>query len=279
MIKIIFLSIITFVLFSCNKNTTYVVTGVIKEIQIEENKLLIDHDIIPGFMEPMVMFFNIHENVDMDNFNENDSIKFNLVITENSHYSLNFEIVGVSKKNDDEEFLNDENDIYKAYKVGDKLSNVSFQTTDNKLFEFEKDISSKLSIISYIFSRCPMPDMCPAIISHNQFLANIYPDINFILLSFDYLYDTPSILLEEYGELENKYHNIKFLSSYNHYNDLVLLTKQSNLIFWGVDENNIGHTMRTLIIDKNNKIIKVYDGMDWKPGDVKNDIKNLLNLY
>ena len=79
--------------------------------------------------------------------------------------------------------------------------------------------------------------------------------------------------------LKKKYPNITFLSSYKHYNDLVLITKQSNLKFWGIEENNIGHTMRTLVIDKSKKIIKIYDGLDWTPGDIKKDIKNLLNIY
>ena len=52
--------------------------------------------------------------------------------------------------------------------------NVIVAAGDNKIYNFSENISNKLTIISYIFSRCPMPDMCPAIISHNQFLANSF---------------------------------------------------------------------------------------------------------
>ena len=280
--KLKYLLFIILFYFGCSRNTTYKVTGVIKEIHIDKNKLLIDHDIIPGFMEPMVMFFNIHKNVNLQQLNVNDSVKFDLVITKESHYSLNFEILGKGIEEDNDDFLNDTDNIYKAYEVGESLSNVSFSTTDNKIYNFSENISNRLTVISYIFSRCPMPDMCPAIISHNQFLANSFkanPYIDFIIISFDFLYDTPEVLLKEYGEIEKKHKNIQFLSSYNHYNDLVLLTKQSNLRFWGVEENNIGHTMRTIIIDKNKTILKIYDGLDWKPGNVKKDIKNLLAIY
>ena len=48
--------LIAIIFFSCNKNTTYEVTGVIKEIHIDKSKAFIDHDVIPGFMEKMVMF-------------------------------------------------------------------------------------------------------------------------------------------------------------------------------------------------------------------------------
>ena len=73
--------------------------------------------------------------------------------------------------------------------------------------------------------------------------------------------------------------NLIFLSSYKHLNDIFTLTQQAGVAFWGVEENNIGHTMRTLVIDKNKKIIKIYDGLNWTPGDIKKDIKNLLNIY
>ena len=272
-----FLTAITF--FSCNKNTTYEVTGVIKEIHTDKSKLLIDHDVIPGFMEKMVMFFKIHKSVDMTKFNLDDSVKFDLVITEKSHYSLNFNIIGKSSSAADDDFLLNEDEIYREYKVGEKLNDVNFTDTNNELFNLKNNSTDKFTLISYIFSRCPMPDMCPAIISHNQYLAEIYPDINFIILSFDYLFDTPRELSDRYGNIEKKYSNVHFLSSTNHYNDLMLLTKQSNLRFWGVEEDNIGHTMRTLLIDNDLKILKIYDGLDWKPGEVKIDIKNLLSVY
>ena len=125
----------------CSRNTTYTVTGIIKEIHIDKNKLLIDHDIIPGFMEAMVMFFNIHKNVDLQQFSVNDSVKFDLVIARDSHYSLNFKILGKgSEEKDDYDFLNDTNDIYRAYKVGESLTNGSYSTTDNKKYNFSKNI-------------------------------------------------------------------------------------------------------------------------------------------
>ena len=123
--------------------------------------------------------------------------------------------------------------------------------------------------------------MCPAIISKNQFLADSFKNnknIEFLLISFDYIYDTPEKLLSLYQSIEDNHANITFLSSTNHYNDLILLTKQSNVSFGGVEENNIGHTMRTIILDKNKKLLKAYEGIDWKPSGFKKDLLNFINL-
>ena len=53
----------------------------------------------------------------------------------------------------------------------------------------------------------------------------------------------------------------------------------SGVGFWGVEDNNIGHTMRTIIVDENLKVVKAIDGFEWKPGDAKKDIENLLKYY
>ena len=53
---------------SCNTSEKYSVTGVIKEIDVNNKKLLIDHDEIPGFMVEMVMYFNLHNSIDINKF-------------------------------------------------------------------------------------------------------------------------------------------------------------------------------------------------------------------
>ena len=265
-------------LYSCNTNPNYNVTGVILEKNPDKRVFKIDHDRIPGFMEPMIMDLNVHNKVNMDNFNNLDSVSFNLIITEDSHYTINFKKIGVRQETENlDELWQD--DLYSPKGIGDKFDDFKFYKTDYKeytLYNNNKDYT----VISFIFSRCPIPNMCPAVISKNQYLADSFSNrnIDFLILSFDYLFDTPEILKNNYGSIEEKLLNIKFLSSTDHYNDLILLTKQSNISFGGVEDNNIGHTMITLILDKDKKLIKSYSGMNWKPSDFKRDLSNFINL-
>ena len=62
-------------------------------------------------------------------------------------------------------------------------------------------------------------------------------------------------------------------------NDIFTLTQQAGVAFWGVEENNIGHSMRTIVINKNLKLLRAFDGIDWKPSDAKKDIENLFKVY
>ena len=274
MLKIL---IIILLLFSCKTPEKYNVTGVIKDIKQEENRLLIDHDEIPGFMVKMVMYFNLDSSVDINEFSINDSVNFDLIVTKNTSYSLNYLNLGKSSIIEDD-FWDEDNDEYKQLTIGETIDDATFLTIDNKSLSLS-DIESEFILMSFIFSKCPMPNMCPASIVKNQFLANnfINEDITFLIISFDYIYDTPTVLKNIYGNLNKD--NLIFLSSYTRINDIFKLTQQVGVAFWGVEENNIGHNMKSVLIDKNLKLMNSFDGMDWKPGDVKKDIENILKVY
>ena len=276
LIRLSFLLIL--ILSSCKLNPRYEVTGVILDKNTTDRTMTIDHDKIEGFMEPMIMDLKVHNKVDMNKIEIMDSVSFNLIMTKDSHYTINFKKLGIRETTSLEDDLW-EDDIYSMKDVGEKFDNVTFSKTNNNAYTLY-DSNQDFTIISYIFSRCPVPDMCPAIISKNQFLANSFNNdsVEFLIISFDYIYDTPEKLSTIYQSIEKNHSNIIFLSSTNHYNDLILLTKQSGVSFGGVEENNIGHTMRTVILDKNKKLLKAYDGMDWKPADFKKDLLNLINL-
>ena len=274
MLKIL---IIILLLFSCKTPEKYNVTGVIKDIKQEENRLLIDHDEIPGFMVKMVMYFNLDSSVDINEFSINDSVNFDLIVTKNTSYTLNYLNLGKSSIIEDD-FWDEDKDKYKKLTIGETIDDATFLTIDNKSLSLS-DIESEFILMSFIFSKCPMPNMCPASIVKNQFLANnfINEDITFLIISFDYIYDTPTVLKNIYGNLNKD--NLIFLSSYNRINDIFKLTQQVGVAFWGVEENNIGHNMKSVLIDKNLKLMNSFDGTDWKPGDVKKDIENILKVY
>jgi protein SCO1/2 len=278
-IKSFFIVCLSILFFTCDTPKKYNVIGVIKEIDKDKNKLLIDHDEIPGFMVKMVMFFNLHTSVDINQFSVNDSVKFDLIIKDKNSYSLNYDIIGKSKISTKEDFWEDDEDLkYSLKEAGDSIDNATFLDVNNKEISLS-DFKSDFLLISFIFSKCPMPNMCPAAIVKNQYLSNHFENenIDFLLISFDYLFDTPEVLKSMYGSLEKE--NLHFLSSYKHINDIFTLSQQAGVAYWGVEENNIGHTMRTLLIDKDLKLVNTYDGMDWRPSEAKKDIENLIKIY
>ena len=176
---IIIFSFILLLIFSCNTPEKYEVIGVIKEVDSNNNKLLIDNNTIPGFMDSMVMYFNVHEDEKINVLSINDSVSFTLIIKDENSYTLNYTKLGTSKKSIDKNdfWLENEDSKYLLKKPGEYIDDVTFLNLNNQEIKLS-ELSSDFVVISFIFSRCPMPNMCPAAIVKNQYLANYFKDEN-----------------------------------------------------------------------------------------------------
>ena len=277
--KINFLYIIILsTFFSCTNTKSYKVHGTIIEIRKELNQLLIHHDEIPGFMMKMTMPFNLADSQDVNRFKIGDSLKFTFVVSKDDAFAKDLNYAGIGTLPNNNDFFDDE---YEALDIGEIFTDITLLDIDsNKVLLSNSD--GKFRLITYIFTRCPMPNMCPAAVVKNQYLAQEFIDeskIELILISFDYIYDTPSILKKKYYNILKSNSNIKIYSSYGHVNDIFTLAGQSFVSFWGIDENDIGHSMRSVLLDPERRFMKAYEGLDWKPETTKMDIVNLLKTY
>ena len=272
--KIILVHLI-FLLLSCSSKESYTVTGTIIELRKKSNQFLIHHDEIPGFMMKMTMPFSISDSLDLKLYNIGDSVKFKLVLENETALAKDFILLGKGTLPDNGSIFDDE---YTPLNIGEIITDIKLLDTDSN----EVSLSSsdgKFRLISYIFTRCPMPNMCPAVIVKNQYLSKSFKDYNnieFIIVSFDYIYDTPSLLKRTYKNILDSDSTLKIYSSVKHINDIFTLAGQSSVSFWGVDENDIGHTLRSILIDPERRLLKSYDGTDWSPEIAKKDIKNIL---
>ena len=276
--RIFQLLIILFLIQNCN-NRSYHVQGTILEIRQSSKQFLIHHDEIPGFMMAMTMPFSVADSIDMQRFTIGDSVHFQLTIQDRQSISSKYKIMGKGNiPNLDDDWNNDE---YTPLEIGEIINDATFLDLDGNAKKISAS-DGKFRFISYIFSRCPMPNMCPAVISKNQYLSKTFeknPKIEFFLISFDHIHDTPSIMKSMYGKYSDTYPNMKFYSSHGQLSDIIMFSNQSNLSFWGVNENDIGHTLRSIIIDPERRLMSAYEGMDWNPKTAERDIHNLLKAY
>jgi len=275
--KILSLIFILF-LIGCSGKKSYFVGGTILEVRKESNEFLIHHDEIPGFMMAMTMPFKLANSLDIDRFSIGDSVKFLLVLDERKTFATNFTLLG---KGTIPSSVTDLDDEYRPLDIGEIFDDVSFLDFDSSIVSIS-DTDGKFRFISYIFTRCPMPNMCPAVIAKNQYLAQVFsenPDIEFILISFDYVYDTPTIIKSTYGGLLEANPNLKIYSSFGHLNDIFTLGGQSFVSFWGVDENDIGHTLRSVLLDPYRRLLQAYEGTDWHTEAAERDIRNIMQAY
>ena len=276
--KKLLLTIILLILLDCSGKKSYPVRGTIIQVREESNEFLIHHDEIPNFMMAMTMPFKLADSLDINRYGVGDSLKFRLEMKEEKAFANNFKLLGKGTLPETDNSWNDE---YTPLEIGDIFSNATFLNLDSNEVSLS-DSDGKFRLISYIFTRCPMPNMCPAVVTKNHYLAQIYknnPNIEFILISFDYTFDTPTVLRNYYSGILESNPNLIVLSSTGHLNDIFSLAGQSFVSFWGVVENDIGHTLRSVLIDPERRLMKVFEGTDWHPETAERDIRNILKAY
>ena len=272
--KLIILLIILLGSSSSDSKKIYDVTGVVLDINLANKKVLVDHDSIPNFMMPMVMHFNIENKNVVKRLSKNDSVRFKFIITETSSYATDFNIIGRRINIDDnDDFWED--DEYPKKEIGEKLSNVTLLNINANATSLD-DYSGKYVFLSFIFTRCPVPNMCPAVVIKNGVIARNFKDndnVKLVMVSFDYLYDTPQILKSFYGSSIEGFPNWDVLSSVEKVSDLYTLSSEIGCEYWGIEKNNIGHNLRSALIGPDRTLLKIWEGDDWLAGSVTNEIE------
>ncbi|MDP6170509.1 MAG: copper-binding protein [Candidatus Marinimicrobia bacterium] len=242
---------------------TYAVRGTIRSITLEQNRVTIAHDTIPDLMMPMVMPFPVIDQDELKDIGIGDSVHFEFVWTDPLPYAREFKIIGQGHVPKEDDFFDDE---FSEIGVGQILDDVTLLSLDSSEVNLS-DSDGRYRFISYVFTRCPMPNMCPAVVMKNRYLVDRFSDmgsIDFILVSFDHKYDTPSVLRQTYGSSAEGHKNLRIWSSTGHVDDVYRLVKQSGGDFWGVEEERIGHTLRSVLIGPERELLASWKGEDWK---------------
>lgn len=153
-------------------------------------------------------------------------------------------------------------------KEGDYGINFSMFNEQGDIVQFNQ-FKGQWVIMNFIFTRCRMPEMCPAQTARMVSIQHMAKDegiknLQQISVSFDPSYDTPGIL-NQYAEVKRA--NTDTFSFLTGSKDAMLdVLKQYGVIAFE-SKNIIDHTVTTLLFDKSGMIVIRKDGTKWNAND------------
>jgi len=126
--------------------------------------------------------------------------------------------------------------------------------------------------IDFIYTRCPLPDVCPRLSANFATVAKRLRDKSVVLLSVtvDPDYDTPQILADYARRWGAGGLNWHFLTG-----DVAPLATRLGEIYWS-DEGSIGHNSATAIVDRNGRLAATLEGSSWRADQLEQLILHQL---
>ena len=250
----------------------WALTGQVIKIDPERGTLLVDHDEIPDFMPAMVMEFAVGEG-DLANAIEGSRISARLIEEEMGQYRLEhlwrIDDVDSSRVMAAAANLRQDTTIRgsKAYRaVGENLPTFALYDQNGVVVDAARFRGKKI-LLNFIYTRCPIATMCPAAVFNMMAVqsavaeAGRSDELALISITFDPEYDTPGVL-REYAEVRGiDTSNYHFLTGPE--SAIKDLLTQFGVLVGEIDGPLIQHTLATLLIDADGRIIDRADGSKW----------------
>lgn len=171
---------------------------------------------------------------------------------------------------------------HKAFRAtGERLPEFALWDQSARVFP-SRELRGKYVVINFVFTRCTMPNMCPAStrkmkeLEEGLRLASIGPEaVQLISITLDPEFDTPGVnraYASAYG-LDSAY--FRYLTGPASVVDDLKL--QLGLLAEKDPQLIIKHTLMTVLADPEGKIIYQIPGSQWSPQDFLNQIQRHRN--
>lgn len=256
------------------KPERYPITGVVVSADAAKKVLVVTHDEIPGYMPAMTMEFLVSVG-DVAVAKPGQRIRAEMIPSKDGDFRLekiwpaeksvvDAVAAGAMKLRQDT-FTRGKN----AYReVGETIPDFALYDQEGRVTDSGR-FRGKMVMMNFIFTRCPVATMCPAstmkMMAAQRLAAEAgAKNIEFVSITLDPAYDTPGVL-KEYAVLRGiDTANFSFLTGPD-------AAVRDLLTQFGVIAELKGeliqHTLATLLIGADGKIVHRADGSAWEPKD------------
>lgn len=244
----------------------YNLRGEVVGVDKDRQQVIIAHEAIEGYMDAMTMPFKVKDEWAMSSLAPGKRVQATLVVQGDRSWIEKLIIYeGKASKNTAIAFT--------PPKPGAKIPDFELLNQDGERIHISQYQGHPL-LLTFIYTRCPLPDYCP-LMSFNfsaidRRIKSLPPSEripHLLSISFDYDFDTPSVLRKYAQRYMNPldFQNWEFATGSA--DQIKKITGYFGLIL-RKENNQIVHSLVTALVDPDGKLVHLYLHNDWKPEDV-----------
>lgn len=236
-------------LISCVRH--YRAQGVVLAVDRPTQTVTISHRAIPGYMEAMAMPFHAESAAELARLAPGSRIDFQLRVSRNATVVRHIQVRQTGIEN---------LPIPKAegkVAVGEPMPDFTLTDQDGKRVSLSS-FHGQLVAIDFIYTRCPLPDVCPRLSANFARLQKRFGGrIVLLSITLDPQYDTPAVLAEYAHRWRADPTTWRFLTGSEE--EIRKIAGHFGVVFWA-EEGAITHTSSTAIIDRSGKLAAMLEG-------------------
>ena len=251
---------------------TFHVTGIVSAPPAD-GRIMVAHGDIPGYMPAMTMPFTVGPSTPA--LAAGDRVRFTLRVASGWSRAEAFEVDGQDRAVADA--LKTSAATIPRLRKGDALPAASLVTQSGRPLTAD-DFRSHVTAMTFIFTRCPVPEFCPLMVKRFQQIQSQLASepglrqVRLISVTLDPGFDTPPVL-EAYAKAMRADPE-RWLFVTGRPDEISRLTGAFAI---HVERNGLllDHTLATAVIDGDGRIAEIWRGNGWKAAEVLETLRRV----
>jgi protein SCO1 len=253
--------------------TTYRLKGIVQDVDVDGGVVAIAHEDIPGLMRAMPMWFTPKDHSNLRELGPGDEVEGPLVVsrTEGGITDYNLLSIKITRRGPGN-FKRPER--IELLKPGELVPDFEMTTQDGKRVKLS-ELRGNVVVLTFIYTRCPLPDYCPALDAKFRRLAERLgavktraERVRLLSVSFDPEHDTPEVL-RAHAAMQGARPPLWTFAVASH-EELRRVIGRLGLIY-APTANQIIHSVSTAVIAPDGTLAQLVSGeagKSWKPDDL-----------
>jgi protein SCO1 len=235
--------------------------GLVLAVDPAASTLTVSHDSIAGYMDAMVMPFTVRDPKQLAEVRPGDRIAFRVNVRDRRSWIDRLRLLSAAPA---DAGLTHSPALSTVVPTGGIVPDFTLTNQDGRAVSLSS-LRGSVVAATFIYTRCPLPDYCPRMIANLQAIGRRFPervgkDLALAAITFDPQHDTPQ-RMKKYAEAftadKAGWH---FLTGT--LDDVSRVCALFGVEFWP-EEGLITHTLRTVVIDRDGKLVASVEGKDY----------------
>jgi len=252
----------------------YEARGIVRGFSPDRSTIDVEHETIAGFMPSMTMPFTPRDPKDIARLTLRDAIAFRLKVTNKDALIDNIRKIAASEVHlpqASSTVTPRTTNASSRLKEGDAMPVFGLTNENGERISLDT-YHGKPFVITFIFTRCPMPNFCPRMSKNFAELqstiknsSGAFAETKLLSVTIDPQNDTPAVL-KDYGKAEGADPKIWNFATGDpaETNELT----HSFAVYKQPEGGTISHGLTTALIDRKGNVVKLWRGNGWTPDEV-----------